>query len=194
MISASEFNNLKARVKAECLRRKYTGSVESYGDSSYDYTEPAAAGKIIRYEHYSKIADPLTAIDGKSRTPRSRINRADITEMTTAISSLESKSMYASTLANTGCAAQCTGLCYGTCTGGCSGTCSGGCGGNCTGDCFGSCWALCAESCQNTCSGTCTGGCSNSCGLNCQSYCTIYCGDTCVTECGGGCNGGARSD
>ena len=136
MISASEFNDLKARVKAECLRRKYKGSVESYGGSSYDYTNPAAAGKIIRYEHYSKIAVPLTAIDGVSRTPRSRINQADITEMTAAITSLESKSRYATTLANTGCAAQCTGLCYNSCSGGCKGTCSGDCWGACEDDCY----------------------------------------------------------
>jgi hypothetical protein len=37
-ITASRLIDLKARIKAECQRRKYNGSVESYGGSNYDYS------------------------------------------------------------------------------------------------------------------------------------------------------------
>ena len=174
MIDSATFNNLKARVKAECARRKYTGSVASYAGSAYDYTNPAAAGKIIRSEHYTKIADPLTAIDGVSRTPRTRIDQSDITEMQNKLTTLEGKSL---TTTSTGCSASCTGLCYsacsGTCKGGCSGSCSGGCGDECTG-CYG-----CGNSCAYWCGDACTGcsGCGDSCSTTCGWRCAGACED-----------------
>jgi hypothetical protein len=46
-IEPTRYNNLKARIKAECQRRAYTGSVATYGGASYDYTtKPAKGGKI----------------------------------------------------------------------------------------------------------------------------------------------------
>ena len=37
-IEAERFAALKARVKAECLRRCHTGSVAEYGGEKYEYT------------------------------------------------------------------------------------------------------------------------------------------------------------
>ena len=38
IVDVDRLIKLKEKVKAECLRRKYTGSVSSYGGTSYDYT------------------------------------------------------------------------------------------------------------------------------------------------------------
>lgn len=190
MIDAATFNNLKARVKAECKRRKYTGSVESYGGASYDYTNPASAGEIIRYEHYTKLADPLTAIDGKTRKPRTKISLEDLTEMQTSLTALENIGL---TAANTGCNASCTGLCStacsGTCKDGCSGACKGGCGDACTGctGCGGSCAYWCGDQCTGCtgCGDSCSQGCGAGCGGGCGDWCTGSCGDFCSSSCGG---------
>ena len=172
MIDSATFNNLKARVKAECKRRKYTGSVESYGGSAYDYTNPAAAGNIVRYEHYTKIADPLSAIDGKTRKPRTRVNQADITEMQNTLTTLEETPM---TSTSPGCNASCTGLCYTVCTGSCRGGCGDGCTG-CTG-CGDSCAYWCGG-CGDACSGSCWNACTG-CGGECSSNCTAACSSDC---------------
>lgn len=183
MIDSATFNNLKARVKAECKRRKYTGSVESYGGSAYDYTNPASAGKIVRYEHYTKIADPLSAIDGVTRKPRTRINQADITEMQNTLTTLEGKSL---TTTSTGCNASCTGLCYTVCTGSCKGSCGDGCTG-CTG-CGDSCAYWCGAGCDGSCSG-CGDSCGTSCGTLCSQACGTGCSDTCTAACASWCGG-----
>ena len=50
-MTASDINALKARVKAEMQRRKYTGSLTGYASTSYDYTNVPAAGVTIATEH-----------------------------------------------------------------------------------------------------------------------------------------------
>lgn len=50
-ITASDLNNLKARVKAEMQRRKYTGSLTGYAGTSYDYSSTPAQGVKIAAEH-----------------------------------------------------------------------------------------------------------------------------------------------
>ena len=50
-ILASDIKALKARVKAEMLRRKYTNSVATYGGTSYDYTTTPAVGVRALVEH-----------------------------------------------------------------------------------------------------------------------------------------------
>ena len=168
MITASEFNALKARIKAECERRKYTGSVASYAGTSYDYTNAAAANKIIRLEHYTKIATPMTAIDGVSRPNPSVIKESDLTALDTKLTTLEGCSKTATSLAKTGCAASCTGLCYS----GCSGSCRGGC----SGDCEGGCDDTCTSSCAQACAVSCTQGCGDGCLLTCDYMCLTTCG------------------
>ena len=50
-VTATDINNLKASVKAEMLRRKYYGSVASYGSASYDYSTRPASGVSLLVEH-----------------------------------------------------------------------------------------------------------------------------------------------
>jgi hypothetical protein len=44
---SERITDLKALVKAECLRRAYTGSVASYGGADYDYIVSSAIGNEI---------------------------------------------------------------------------------------------------------------------------------------------------
>lgn len=185
LITAQRFKNLKARVKAECQRRSYTGSVASYGGSSYDYTTAPASGKKIAKEHYEKLAVPLHAINSTKfpTTSGTRIIKAsDLTAMETFLTSAEGRSK---TSTATDCSASCTGLCSGctgTCTGGCTG-CSGSCTGSCTsctGSCTGSCSGGCGDACTS-CTGTCLGNCTGTCSTGCWS--------TCKGTCSGGCSG-----
>lgn len=197
-LTASRFTNLKAKIKAECQRRAYVGSVTSYAGSSYDYSAAPATDTIIKKEHYEKIAVPMNAITGDIATDGARIvSDAELTAMETKVTTLSNISLGVSQ-ANTGCNASCTGLCstgcYDSCTSctscsGCSGCGSGcagcsGCGDGCTG-CGGSCGGNCGGSCSYNCSGgcqqSCTGGCSTSC-----SGCTGSCDSSCWSSAAGG--------
>ena len=59
---ASDFVDLKARVKAEMNRRCRNGSLVAYAGTNYDYTTPLEAGGKINLEHVNKIIEPLNAI------------------------------------------------------------------------------------------------------------------------------------
>ena len=63
MIDAARFTALKARVQAECLRRKYNGSVVDYGGVDYYFKNQPAPDTIAAEEHFEKIAVPLNAIN-----------------------------------------------------------------------------------------------------------------------------------
>ena len=154
IISASSFKELKAAVKAECLRRSYTGSVADYGGSSYDYTTEPADGGMIKKEYYEKNAVPLNAISGDITTTAGIITEAGIKTMEEKVAALAAISK---TSSNTGCAASCTGLCSSSCSGGCSG-----CGGYCSYSCSGSCSGTCSNTCMGGCVETCEGGCETS--------------------------------
>ena len=67
---ASDFIALKARVKAECARRKYTGSVETYASSKYDYTVTPTDGGLVLPEHVNKLITPLNAIASTGLTTK----------------------------------------------------------------------------------------------------------------------------
>ena len=154
IISASRFKELKAAVKAECLRRSYTGSVADYGGSSYDYTTEPADGGMIKKEYYEKNAVPLNAISGDITTTAGIITETGIKTMEEKVAALAAISK---TSSNTGCAASCTGLCSSSCSGSCSG-CSG-CGGSCSYSCSGTC----DNTCNTTCSATCVDDCNTGC-------------------------------
>lgn len=173
--NASDFINMKSRIKNEVKRRKYTGSVSSYGNTEYDYTVTPVAGEPVLAEHYNKIAVPLRAI-----------NPADVADATVAGAELESvtnptvldakltvfesKSLTGTSLAATGCNASCTGLCYSSCSGSCKGSCSGGCSSNC------------GSSCSGRCSGSCSGSCGGNCNTSCSNNCTGSVSDQCMWE------------
>lgn len=195
-IDYQRFINLKQRVKNECLRRNQTGSVESYGGSSYDYTNVPTKRSQIMTEHYSKNAIPLNAINNItiSDVDGNRVLvELEMEAMEDFVSNLTSREMGDST--GTDCRTSCTGLCYG-CTGTCSGECTsctgtaeGGCL-NCASDCSGGC-SGCSGSCSGGCSGSCKGSCSGGCTGGCQSSCSSCnaCGGTCSGGCKSGCSG-----
>ena len=177
VILASDFIAIKARVKAECARRKYNGSVESYSQSAYDYTVTPQDGNVPLPEHFNKIIIPMNAMvdTGRSQTQNGYLVRA-MNDIDSALTALES---IAETAASSGCKASCTGLCQGTCTTGCGGTCSG----SCTG---------CTATCASNCSGTCRNSCGTQCGGNCTDDCTGGCKGSCSTGCTGGCKGACK--
>lgn len=170
LITAEDFNNLKALVKNEINRRsnsKSVGSMSAYNGSSYEYSVTPASGKQVLKEHIQKITQPLDAVNGGSITPdenqASLVTYDTIKTAADLVLNLSQKSVTAGNRANTGCSASCTGLCYSGCYSSCSG-CSGcgGCGGctGCSGDCQGGCTATCGDGCTTACSGACNWACN----------------------------------
>ena len=191
VISADRYNNLKARVKAECNRRRYTGSVSSYGGTEYDYTITPASGGIIRTEHRDKIATPLNAINSDNvplATGQNVISDNYITVMESFTTVLEARSQ--TDRNGTDCKSSCTGLCYG-CTGTGYNGCSG-CGGSCSYDCTGSCSGGCSTTCRGSCKGSCETGCSGGCSDTCKGSCETGCSGGCYNACGQTCTAGSR--
>ena len=202
---SGRYNDLKARVKAECLRRAHTGSVASYGGSAYDYTAVPAAGRVVKREHKAKLAEPLSAIN-KNTIPASMasaplVSDGEMTRMEAFVTVCEKRGKTDST--GTDCAASCTGLCYG-CVGTCTGTCDGcsGCGGSCSYDCWGcdgcsGCGSGCADGCDGGCDGGCSGcgsACIDDCEYDCYESCwgCYGCGAGCASTCSGDCTGKAN--
>lgn len=171
LITADRFNSLKAAVKAECQRRKYTGSVEAYGGAAYDYSVTPAAGKTVGKEHSEKNVVPMNAINsGDFPIPPSYekiITETDIAAMEAKVAAWASRGVgTAADNSASDCAASCTGLCH-SCTGQCVSGCS-----SCTGSCTGGCQGCtsCTGGCQSGC-----GGCGYACGGDC-SNCAYYWG------------------
>lgn len=193
-ILANDFIDLKARVKAECARRCYNGSVAQYATSEYDYTSQPTSGGIPLPQHLNKIIVPLNAIrnTGISETRVGYLVRTYDTAQT-ILSELEAIEADAE---NSGCSASCTGLCQGTCTGACTSGCTGGCKAGCTSSCGGECShscfincdyyctdkcdQLCAYDCEDDCEGTCLGWCYMMCTGGCYGTCASSCRDTCA--------------
>lgn len=68
LVTPDRFNVLKAKVKSECARRKYTSngkSVANFSDADYDYSVVPAKGKVINREHKDKLVEPMNAINNK---------------------------------------------------------------------------------------------------------------------------------
>ena len=164
-IEAERFAELKARVKAECLRRCHTGSVAEYGGEKYEYTNSPTEDHTVDVEHYEKLALPLSKIHSEkvpSLDGRRIVFDEDITEFEAALTLFETRPMTDKTRGD--CETSCTGACY---TG-------------CSGDCTGGCKSSCTVTCGNTgCVGSCLGLCSAGCTTSCQTSCG-YCGTNCT--------------
>ncbi len=182
MMTASQLVSLKAAVKAEMQRRRYTGSVASYGGTSYDFTMTPAAGQPVLTEHGSKIIQPLLAVKAISGLAAAVQGQPiptafDYSGLHTIVTNLAAEAIYGS---NSSCDASCTGLCEGgcantcvSCTGSCYGTCVVACGSSCTGGCSNTCSALCASNCETSCSGGCQGSCLDACAYLCAMVAQI---------------------
>ena len=70
MITAQQLNAIKARVKAEMLRRCGYGSLYSYGAASYDFTVTPSAGTKVLTEQGQKDSLLKMYTDLSSVPPR----------------------------------------------------------------------------------------------------------------------------
>ena len=176
-ILASDLVAIKARVKAEMLRRNQVGSLTAYGGSSYDYTvTPTAGGKILP-EHWNKLITPMNAmVNTGLSTVSSGQKIPPLNTINTLLTQAEGYSITGNT---TNCKSSCSGLCVGTCKTVCGGGCSGGCSGGCT------------DSCTDNCTG-CTGDCKGGCHKTCKTDCAKGCAWTCNSNCSGGCKADCR--
>lgn len=182
---ASDFIALKARVKAECARRKYVGSVASYAGAAYDYTVTPAAGNPILAEHYNKIVTPMNAIMNTGYTTKKAGDVIPaLNSLSTMLSKLEAEAIGGAT---SSCKSSCTGLCKGACDTACTG-CTGGCQSSCSSSCSGGCTGC------TSCSGSCSGGCStDACRGGCSSSCSTTCRGGCRNTCAYGTVGGPQA-
>lgn len=198
-LKADRLIALKQKVKAECQRRNYTGSVASYGSTTYDYSITPTSNSRIKDEYFEKNAIPMNAINSNNTSNIEGTNKTildqEVSRMEGYVTTYARRSYYDSS--GTDCATSCTGMCYsctGTCYNSCSG-CGGACSNNCSGSCSGSCDGGCSG-CDNTCRGTCSGSCSGSCSSSCTSTCGYSgCKGSCLsscTGCTGGCGGSCK--
>lgn len=169
IVKAERFTALKAKVKAEMLRRDQSGSVAAYGGSAYDYTEPPAAGKTIRQEHRDKLAGPMSAVNSQDIPATSGakpVTEAELSAMETKIAVWAARPITDNS--GSDCRSGCTGTCYTGCNTGCSG-CGSGCPAGCSTGCVSYCAGACAQGCAIDCGSGCSSACS-SCGGNCSGY------------------------
>ena len=203
IVDIDRLTKLKAKVKAECLRRKYTGSVENYGSSTYDFSNNPTVGGVIGREYYDKNATPLNAINN-NLVPKANITNAENVALNDEIYNMDYQVSAWMTTDKTNkdhsdCANSCTGLCLsctGSCTSGCSNTCRANCANDCTGVCGDGCTnscRVCGSGCSGSCYGDCDGGCKGTCSVTCgyegcsgvcQEGCKSNCSGTCTTRCG----------
>lgn len=186
-ILASELNAIKARVKAEMLRRNKVGSLTAYGGAAYDYTVVPSAGNPILPEHWNKIITPMNAM---VNTGLSTVESGDpIPSLDGLVNQLTAAEKYALTSKTTNCKSSCSGLCVGTCYNACGSSCSTSCTGGCSGGCEDNCGDGCSSSCGGSCSPGCGNTCNKGCALACNGNCSGGCTGGCTTECVNHCRG-----
>lgn len=174
--SASDFIALKARVKAEMLRRCHTGSVAEYGGANYDFTINPSSGGQLLIDQINKIIVPMNAVNNTGISQKKVGDQAiALNALVTKITQYEEAPFEGE---SHGCNASCTGLCHTECSTGCTGECTEACGGNCTTSCTGTCQGTCSNSCSGGCSGDCTG---QGCMGNCVGTCSGNCGNLAAT-------------
>ena len=196
VISAERFTALKAKVKAEMLRRNQSGSVAEYGGAAYDYTNAPAAGRVIQKEHIEKLTGPMRAVNPDLvPEPGGIVTEAELSNLETRIMAWAQRGI--TDTSATDCKSGCTGTCYTGCATGCSGTCSAACRNDCTGGCKTGCSGSCGYACSNDCTGecgyACQGECTDYCTGGCSGTCTDFCSSNCEGGCKGGCIGGCGS-
>lgn len=192
VVKADRFTALKAKVKAEMLRRNKSGSVAAYGGSEYDYAQPPAQGGVVRSEHREKVITPMRAVNSDlvGEAQGAAIGEEELADLETRVDVWAARTI--TDQSGSDCKSGCTGTCYTGCVTGCSG-CGSGCSGGCTGCGSGcptgcsSCGGSCGLGCEYTCIGDCTtgcGGCANYCSTGCTGTCMTYCGQNCLNSSG----------
>ena len=142
--TATDFNNLKTKVIAECQTRR--GVSVTSGN--------ATAGNSATASLANTILAPMNQVNSTT-TGMANVAAGGIIN-TLAIESAVTKFAAAAKVGTaSGCSSGCMGLCQG-----CSGTCTGSCTGSCSGGCSG---------CSGSCTGGC-GGCGGDCAYGCQGF------------------------
>ena len=179
VISAERFTALKAKVKAEMLRRNQSGSVAEYGGAAYDYTNAPAAGRVIQKEHIEKLTGPMRAVNPDLvPEPGGIVTEAELSNLETRITAWAQRGI--TDTSATDCKSGCTGTCYTGCATGCSTTCSGTCSGSCGDSCSYNCTNTCKDFCgSNVCETSCTTACVDTCQGTCKQTCGDWCKDNC---------------
>lgn len=191
LIKPERYNSLKASVKAEMLRRNKNGSVESYGGVNYDYSTQPTSSVTINQEHYTKLIEPLRAVNPSGLPDANAVERVvsedDIALMEAQLAVFKTKpNDYHEDTGTGDCAGACTGLCVTACSGTCIGTCTNECGVSCGTACNKACSDGCTGSCGTACKKNCGTGCADSCGTTCNEACS-NCSSSCGTSCDKGC-------
>lgn len=187
--SSSDFIALKAKVKEEMLRRKYTGSLEEYGGENYDFTIVPQTGTQILADQANKIITPINAVDDSGFSirqvgdPAKAMNVLDAKITAYAAAPLEGENHY--------CKESCSGLCSTACGDSCGGECSDTCGGECATECGDECTGTCKKSCTGDCTGYCGGACAFGCGGDCTGQGCMGTCQSCTGSCTGSCQGGS---
>ena len=188
-ILAAELIALKAKIKAEVLRRNQSGSVAAYGGTAYDYvsgTDTPVAGQVIKPDAYNKIVTPTLAINnvGSHATIATGGVIRALGDVNTKVTAWATRAL--TDTSATDCKSGCTGTCYTGCSTGCYSGCTScsGCGSTCSGGCLG-CGSTCGGGCTSCtgclgCSAACTDTCDMGCQGTCRWACTVGCADSCT--------------
>ena len=215
-IGAERAKEIKERVDAELLRRRFYGSEYSVDSAASQYTSTVnpnwafnetnapESGDRIQEMQGRKIISPLLMIcdlGDLMETNEGNVIPDDFQyeRIIQFLSKLESEKVDG---IESSCRSACTGLCVGTCgntcdgcTDRCTNMCKSVCGA-CTSSCDG-CSGTCSEGCSKTCTGDCGGQCISTCYLQCKDgchfTCEAACGGACNTGCTGTCKGSANA-
>lgn len=212
-IGAERAKEIKSRVDAELLRRRYYGSEYSIDTTSSQYTnevnpswmytenDSPESGDRIQEIQGRKIISPLLMVCdlGDMMATNEGNVIPDSFQYETIINFLTKLENEEVSGMETSCRSACTGLCVGTCGNSCDGCtdkctnfCKSSCG-SCSTGCEG-CSSSCDNHCSHRCSGECGGQCDDTCYTGCSDGCHIecyaVCGGSCTTGCSGNCKDG----
>ena len=117
MITASELNSLKTKIKNEMARRKYDGSLVDYSGSSYDFSTTPSSGNKILLEHGEKTINLMLKVQdvGNLRnvaTGEKIPSSFDYDTLNSKVTAWASESLTGS---SSSCRGACSGLCVGVC-------------------------------------------------------------------------------
>ena len=215
-IGAERAKEIKGRVDAELLRRRYYGSEFSIDSTSSQYTDQVNPSWQYNDNNAPKSGDRIQELQGR-KIISSLLMICDVGDMMETnegnvipddfqyepiskfLTKLESEEVDG---LDTSCRSACTGLCVGTCGNSCDGCidqctnmCKSSCGSCSTGceGCSGSCSGHCSQRCTGECGGQCDSTCYTACKDGCFEKCYAACGGSCDTGCSGNCKGGPNS-
>lgn len=208
-IGAERANEIKSRIDAELLRRRYYGSEYSVDSTASQYTDSVKSAWTYNESNSPKSGDRIQELQGR-KIISSLLMICDIGDMMETnvgnvipddfqyepiskfLTKLESEEVDG---LDTSCRSACTGLCVGTCGSSCDG-----CTDQCTNMCKSSCGTCstgcegCSGSCSGYCEHRCTGECGGQCDTTCYTACTDGCYEKCYAACGGTCDSGCSGN